>query len=162
MTLIKCEDCEKEISDKASSCIHCGCPIENTIDVIEEDNESGNEEYDAEEYEEDCESWYDLSNDRQNELKEEFYEKISEKPQNVSMVTFLSSMIGAGFGLFMSIPLIADGYDENSTAILGIVCFWCFVVGLICGISVEKNNKKIDKDFISWLEHSKNIYKNEE
>lgn len=27
MPLIKCPDCEKEISDRAASCIHCGCPI---------------------------------------------------------------------------------------------------------------------------------------
>lgn len=28
MALIKCEDCGREVSDKASACIHCGCPIE--------------------------------------------------------------------------------------------------------------------------------------
>ena len=28
MALINCPECEKEISDKAQSCIHCGCPIE--------------------------------------------------------------------------------------------------------------------------------------
>jgi len=28
MALIKCNDCGKEISDKAPNCIHCGCPIE--------------------------------------------------------------------------------------------------------------------------------------
>lgn len=27
MALIKCPDCEKEVSDKAKSCIHCGCPL---------------------------------------------------------------------------------------------------------------------------------------
>ena len=27
MALITCPDCNKEISDKAISCIHCGCPI---------------------------------------------------------------------------------------------------------------------------------------
>ena len=27
MALINCPDCGKEISDKAASCIHCGCPI---------------------------------------------------------------------------------------------------------------------------------------
>lgn len=27
MALIKCEDCGREVSDKASVCIHCGCPI---------------------------------------------------------------------------------------------------------------------------------------
>lgn len=28
MSLIICSECGKEISDKASACIHCGCPIE--------------------------------------------------------------------------------------------------------------------------------------
>ena len=27
MALIKCPECGKEISDKAQSCIHCGCPL---------------------------------------------------------------------------------------------------------------------------------------
>ncbi|MBP3469718.1 MAG: zinc-ribbon domain-containing protein [Lachnospiraceae bacterium] len=27
MSLIKCKECGKEISDQASSCPHCGCPI---------------------------------------------------------------------------------------------------------------------------------------
>lgn len=25
--LIKCEECGAEVSDKASACVHCGCPI---------------------------------------------------------------------------------------------------------------------------------------
>lgn len=28
MALIKCKECNKDISDKATNCIHCGCPIE--------------------------------------------------------------------------------------------------------------------------------------
>lgn len=31
MSLIKCSECGKEISDKAEKCIHCGCPLNNTI-----------------------------------------------------------------------------------------------------------------------------------
>lgn len=31
MALIKCPDCGKEISDKATACIHCGCPMEHYI-----------------------------------------------------------------------------------------------------------------------------------
>lgn len=27
MALIKCEECGREISDRASACVHCGCPI---------------------------------------------------------------------------------------------------------------------------------------
>ena len=29
MAIIKCPECGKEISDKAKTCIHCGCPIED-------------------------------------------------------------------------------------------------------------------------------------
>lgn len=34
MALIKCEDCGKEISDKAVACPNCGCPV----DIRHEDN----------------------------------------------------------------------------------------------------------------------------
>jgi len=27
MALISCPDCNKDVSDKAASCIHCGCPL---------------------------------------------------------------------------------------------------------------------------------------
>ena len=27
MSLIKCSECGKEISDKATVCVHCGCPV---------------------------------------------------------------------------------------------------------------------------------------
>jgi len=29
MALIKCYECEKEISDKAPACPHCGAPVKN-------------------------------------------------------------------------------------------------------------------------------------
>ncbi len=41
MALIKCEECGKEISDKAKQCIYCGCPIESGSKIICE--ECGNE-----------------------------------------------------------------------------------------------------------------------
>lgn len=31
MALIKCNECGKEISDKATKCIYCGCPIEKEL-----------------------------------------------------------------------------------------------------------------------------------
>lgn len=34
MALIKCPECGKEISDKAKSCPHCGCPIEASPDNL--------------------------------------------------------------------------------------------------------------------------------
>lgn len=35
MALIKCSECGKEISDKAETCIHCGCPLSATIETPE-------------------------------------------------------------------------------------------------------------------------------
>ena len=50
MSLIKCSECGKEISDKASSCPQCGCPIniiqnktnENITSPIENNNINNN------------------------------------------------------------------------------------------------------------------------
>ena len=42
MTMIRCEDCGKEISDKSTECVYCGCPTkysnkpENVIDKQDE------------------------------------------------------------------------------------------------------------------------------
>lgn len=33
MAIIKCPECNNNISDKASSCVHCGCPILNEEDI---------------------------------------------------------------------------------------------------------------------------------
>lgn len=49
MTLIKCKECGKEISDKADSCPICGCPIDNNTTLKCE--ECGN---DLEKYDETC------------------------------------------------------------------------------------------------------------
>lgn len=37
MSLIKCPECGKEISDQASTCINCGCPMENILNKIKEE-----------------------------------------------------------------------------------------------------------------------------
>lgn len=36
MALIKCPECGQQVSDKAKSCIHCGFPIEEHVEKIEE------------------------------------------------------------------------------------------------------------------------------
>ena len=36
MAIIKCPDCKQKVSDKAGSCIHCGCPLPSS-DVKEEE-----------------------------------------------------------------------------------------------------------------------------
>ena len=36
MALIKCKECGREISDKATACIHCGCPVNSSHNPSEE------------------------------------------------------------------------------------------------------------------------------
>ena len=48
MALINCPDCNKEISDKAVSCIHCGCPITPvTSDAPSTNADSGSYTFDS-------------------------------------------------------------------------------------------------------------------
>ena len=42
--LIKCSECNKEISDKASSCPHCGCPVTNSIKIYKSVTELNKDE----------------------------------------------------------------------------------------------------------------------
>ena len=41
MALIKCEECGKEISNKAKACIHCGCPIlsDDNVNIVNTNSE---------------------------------------------------------------------------------------------------------------------------
>ena len=41
MALIKCPECGKDISDKASCCVHCGCPITETDTTGTTDESNG-------------------------------------------------------------------------------------------------------------------------
>ena len=38
MALIKCEECGKEISDRADACPHCGCPITHISEPVTRNN----------------------------------------------------------------------------------------------------------------------------
>lgn len=43
MSIIKCPECGKDVSDKAKYCIHCGFPIEEYVSENRNDKQSGNE-----------------------------------------------------------------------------------------------------------------------
>lgn len=47
MALINCPECGKEISDKASHCIHCGCPINQPQETPAPTPKYNNTEFDS-------------------------------------------------------------------------------------------------------------------
>ena len=44
MALIKCSECGCEVSDKATACPNCGCPIEKTITTKKDEKSKKNKE----------------------------------------------------------------------------------------------------------------------
>lgn len=40
MALIKCLECHKEVSDKAPTCPHCGCPLSKNLEVVQDEKAS--------------------------------------------------------------------------------------------------------------------------
>lgn len=38
MALIKCPDCGREVSDKATACVHCGCPLAEEVTRLKENS----------------------------------------------------------------------------------------------------------------------------
>ncbi len=47
MALITCSECGKQISDKAKSCIYCGCPMKNIMQGQEKEGGISPDEYDS-------------------------------------------------------------------------------------------------------------------
>ena len=43
MSMIKCTECGKEISDKATACPHCGCPMTEILSATKENKKEEKE-----------------------------------------------------------------------------------------------------------------------
>lgn len=126
MALIKCEECGKEVSDKAKVCVHCGCPIEikavqiNVEEQIEhkEDNEVKITEY----------------------KDEKEVDRLKLDKKGITSMQILIVVIG-----------LATLFSGGLGVIMGIICF---AVAIICE-SYKRNelvltNKRV-KGKIGWL-----------
>ena len=132
MALIKCNECGKEISDKAEFCIHCGYPIAK----IKESKSIKQEKIDMK-------SWEELTQEEKRrvlhyrKVNDEYYigDRAAMKAFGIiEVVLFLLSIIGF---IFLLIP-------------------WVIMIVLIC-ISVYKVIPKQDKE---WYDKNKErVYK---
>lgn len=147
MSLIKCSECGREISNNASVCIHCGNPTENYLG--ESKKIMNNSEY---------KSFYDLSEDERIDLEEEFVRKIGKSEERGVYVLFLtlSIFVGIFFCLGLISTLEYDPLLENSYFYVVIVCVLVFIGSIIL---IDKDNKDREKKFVVWLSTSKRIKK---
>ena len=147
MSLIKCDECGKEISNKCSVCICCGNPIykeEHTNVVVIE------------------RSWVDLEEKEKVELVCEY-----EKKTGLNMhFTFLECTIWIinmyVLLWYVLIRIILLGYLVFLLGFVGCVLLCCFQVNKIWkNYRGEVSWKRVNasRDFTKWLKASKNIIK---
>lgn len=133
MALIKCEDCGKEISDKADKCIHCGCPVgqKKTVSVK-------------------IKSWDELSGDEVSRIIH--YRKINHEYTNIESLKVFFLILVLVCGIVFFIGLISDVGVVGGIGLLGMPI--CFVLGIIFSfLSIyeqkewyERNKERVYKD----------------
>ena len=143
MALIKCDECGKEISSKAKTCIHCGNPIEKS------NKTNNNLEY---------KSFYDLSMNEREKLKEQFKARIEKSGERkictVLLVVSIIYVLIYGAGFFSTIdemPILENWFFWE-------FLFWILGCVISC-IQLDKDTKNIEQQFVTWLDSSKHIKK---
>lgn len=99
MSLIKCPECQKEVSDKAKTCIHCGCPIQ--IEIEKENFLSFKNK-----------TFKDLTLEERKSL-DEFMKKNNAYPNGLellSLIIYIIALILLVYGLFSSFFLTILGF----------------------------------------------------
>lgn len=123
MALIKCSECGKEISDKATVCTNCGCPVEKV-------NKS---EYD---------DLYAAANVFSKVQKQKDMNK-KNVPSTGRLVTGIILIVISVFSLFQSCSVgILSAFAGNSSSDAVIGLFTSFVMMIIGIVSVVTRNSK--------------------
>ena len=133
MSLIKCEECGKEISDKAGSCPNCGCPINST--------ETDSEYY----FESDGERrkyWSELIPEEKTRIVN--YRKSINNWWNIDRIIMLCTAL---IGIVLELISIAKGSNERVYAIVG--AFFIFISLVSFWVSSEEQKK--------WYEENKEV-----
>ena len=134
MSIIICDECGKEISNKATTCIHCGNPINNKNSIIK--------------------SWYDLTDKEQSKLEDEFDKKYSgDENKNINIVSIFIISFCAGLAIGIALlNIFRINIELLGSIMIGAAIFF------IWGSSVYGYYKhKKRKNFKSWLITSKKI-----
>lgn len=117
MALIKCNECGKEISDKATTCIHCGNPIKK--EIISKKN------------------WKDLTSQEKNIIKKDLEEK------NENLMTKKSLMVVV---CILTIPFIIFMFCIDNI-FSPFACLGAVIIFAITLSSYQKEYKKTYEKF---------------
>ncbi|MDL2219873.1 zinc ribbon domain-containing protein [Ruminococcaceae bacterium OttesenSCG-928-O06] len=93
--MVKCPECEKEVSDKAPSCPNCGYEVRKHIDLINQMTESG---------------YYDIR-DKMNSIEND--ETLTDEQKEKEMFDFLSSLDSDTFYNYTLFSAKENGQDTS-------------------------------------------------
>lgn len=99
--LIKCQECGKDVSDKAFSCPNCGCPIDNNEEVLKSIN--------------------DISENGYDELQEKNNKTEKKKDSVLSVVAIFLSLFSLTYFIGMIIALIDICINDKTKSHVGSV-----------------------------------------
>ena len=160
MSLIVCDECGKEISDKSSSCIYCGNPIysKEHVNVVLLER-----------------SWIDLSDEEKNSFVCEYEKKTGVSFRYTNFFDCCSGeggLVLVGIISFLLSILALVGSTDDFSSLLRSILGMLISSGMIFWFSISCYNKWIEKrgqinwnivncskEFTKWLKSSKNIVK---
>lgn len=140
MALIRCPECQREISDKSNQCIHCGCPIEKS------ENESKKQSLNKTTNE----SSFNTTKKNQNDTSVEFERilsvtQIPKKKPIINFILILSIVcfiLGIVFFMLIYFAPNNHGIDFTVIVITGVL----LITGLLLffnGFNSLKNDRKL-------------------
>lgn len=111
MALIKCPECGKEISDRANQCIHCGYPLSNNSEIINQNTTCiiNGKEYDLSLIRDKLLADSPISNDIHNDVISYIYNTVN----GISL--FDASLLVDEIEKAGEIPKTFDKYDFTSS-----------------------------------------------
>ncbi len=142
MSLIKCPECGKEISDKSDKCIYCGCPIEHkNVKVLEKNCilcgkpiEAGQEVC----YE--CKLAYDIPS-YETSQRNEYYKMMRDKENFNGIVSIIMALIVPIVGFIMGIVFMIKNNDKSKP----------FLAIIISVVSFFINWYYLYEHWVSWI-----------
>ena len=111
MAMIKCTECGKEYSDKASACPNCGCPI--SYSLVESINDNKSEEFEYETHKEDNELFSE-NDDNFKKIKE--HNKLIVESVILLILGIACIATSQAFGAILFMVLAYACYPKNKNS----------------------------------------------
>jgi len=147
MALVNCPDCNKEISDSAEQCIHCGCPVK--VVQKEQNRQRANK------------SVEDINDNpvmiKFNEYKDICRNEISKNQEKIDKLSLPLGIIGVPAIIFFVIMIFTLSHPDDSTIkTIGLFGFLATVIPVCVLAYISSSLENKNKYLLYDMEQTKN------